>query len=176
MLTCSDHLKLLAIFTPRHVQESTWSKMVLFSWYMRVVGLERAKVMMSHFRALNAIPHSRLHRSSAFRSFCSWNWSSSEWISLYTKQSSANSLHLVSGSRLTWRSLIKSKKRTGPKTVPFGTPDVSFLWILFLQKHLLRPTWEKWLDPGVDVAVNTVMMEFTEELFLRNLVKGLAEV
>ena len=71
--------------------------------------------------ALNFIPHVEAQFSKDLRSFSNLNWSGRERILRYSRQSSAKSL--------TWddttsgRSLIWIKNKSGPKTVPWGTPE-----------------------------------------------------
>ena len=60
-----------------------------------------------------------------------------EFMTRYTRQSSAIGLHLVEGSNTVGRSLINSKNKSGPRTVPCGTPDVT---AVLLEKHCCRPS------------------------------------
>ena len=70
------------------------------------------------------MPHVSPRRSNAARSCCSATWSAMERMGRYMRQSSANNL--------TWevttlgKSLICIKNSRGPKTVPWGTPEITF--------------------------------------------------
>src|SRR5271170_3684179 len=56
-------------------------------------------------------------------SFCKNTLSSADLISLYRTQSSANNLTLL---LISWvMSFIKMMNRSGPNTLPWGTPDVT---------------------------------------------------
>ena len=89
-------------------------------WYgMGVCFLDTLIIL--HLAALNFIPHVDPQLSSKFRSFCRSFWSCLLLISLYTRQSSAKSLTLEEITD--GKSLMCSKNRIGPKTVPCGTPE-----------------------------------------------------
>ena len=79
--------------------------------------------IMLHLAALKLIPHFEPQFSSKFRSFCRAIWSCLFLISLslYTRQSSVKSLTLEEITD--GRSLMCSKNKIGPKTVPCGTPE-----------------------------------------------------
>ena len=88
-------------------------------------GLEMLKFMVtvtvSHLSGWNFMPYVVSQVVKLFRSFCTIFESPRVLISLYTTKSYAKSLHgllIVEG-----RSLIKTRNRTGPRTVPWGTPE-----------------------------------------------------
>ena len=59
------------------------------------------------------------------RSACRVEQSSREWIPLCTRASSANEDAVVLGESPSAMSLMCIRNKIGPKTVPFGTPEIT---------------------------------------------------
>ena len=102
-----------------------------------------------HLLVLNFIPQQRFNVLRVSRSFWSWSWSASLLMEQYIKQSSANSLTAVPGSTTLGRLEIYIRKRSGPRTVPWGTPEstasslewqpsIITLWVLDVRKALIQ--------------------------------------
>ena len=90
--------------------------------YRALIGLRLLQTRITtHFSGWKAIFHLFSHSSIELRSFCSICVSLLFRIGRNNRQSSANSL--ASDSVDSGRSLINSKKRKGPSTVPCDTPD-----------------------------------------------------
>ena len=75
-----------------------------------------------------------------------------EFMTRYTRQSSAKSLHLVEGSNTVGRSFINSKNKSGPRTVPCGTPDVT---TILLEKQPSTVTF--WDHPDRNMSIHCRM-------------------
>ena len=73
------------------------------------------------------MPHSAAHFSRFFRSSWSAMWSWMVRITLYSRQSSANSR--THEETLSGRSLICTRNKIGPSTVPWGTPERTSRWM-----------------------------------------------
>ena len=89
-------------------------------------------------------------------------------ISLYRIASSAN-------SRIwEWvpvgRSLIYNRKRIGPKTEPWGTPDVTWIWSEVVPSSMTH------CDPVCDCFIDAVELEFVDQVPMGNFSKGFAKV
>ena len=110
---------------PRYVHESTLSSMMFSIWLNLCKGVVDLETVMMLHLALQSIPQRMDHCSSMSRSFCRETWSSGLWISRYTRQSSAKRWHLVDGCRTDKRPLMYRRNRSGPSTVPCGTPEVT---------------------------------------------------
>ena len=83
-------------------------------------------IITEHLEALNFMFHLSCHDSRDVRSACKESVCISFSTSLYTNQSSANSLvWLFSRSG---RSLIYIRNSNSPSTVPWGTPDRTLLY------------------------------------------------
>ena len=107
---------------PRYLAVSTSDNTWLHNEYMRVRGLrERDIRIILHLVALKRMPHVSPHSSSADRSRCSRTWSASERMGRYTRQSSANSR--TCESTTLGRSFMWSRNNSGPRTVPWDTPE-----------------------------------------------------
>ena len=111
--------------TPRYWASSALKRTWPHSSYIKDIETrERDICIIWHLPALNLMPHVSPHRSIAARS-CSATWSAMERMGRYMRQSSANNL--------TWevtrlgKSLICIKNSRGPKTVPWGTPEITFV-------------------------------------------------
>ena len=76
-----------------------------------------------HLSGRKVICHVDSHCSRASRSCCNWMQSSCVFMGRKIKLSSANSLVEEPAEMDSGRSLIYSKKRRGPRTVPCGTPE-----------------------------------------------------
>ena len=122
------------------VSSWTWQEFVLFLWTLRIL----------HFSGWNDIPHLLSISHSVWGS--SWRiWQSlSDRISLYTTRSSANSWEL--DLTLTGRSLMTTRKSTGPKTFPWG--HLSWRVLAPMQLH---PLW---------FFVDMLTLSFSPEVFL----------
>ena len=70
-------------------------------------------------RLLSRLQHSRLV------SACTFSQSAINLIKLYTLVLSAYRAAIFLSGRMSGRSLIKITKRTGPRILPCGTPDVT---------------------------------------------------
>ena len=80
-----------------------------------------------HFPGLNSICQSFSHCSSDDRPDWRACWSLSVVVLLNRRQSSANSLVQEECTK-SGRSLMYERKRRGPRTVHWGTHDVTFAW------------------------------------------------
>ena len=100
----------------------TWTH----SSYITDIGTrERDICIIRHLPALNLTPHVSPHSSNAARSCCFATWSALERMVRYMRHSSANSLTWVVTTLA--KSLICIKKSREPKTVPWGTPEITFV-------------------------------------------------
>ena len=82
--------------------------------------------MTKHLSTLNSISHLASHLPSASRSCCRRLVSFLSVMSRYNTQSSAKSLTLLLVID-SCRSLMYTRNKTGPRTVPCGTPLVTGL-------------------------------------------------
>ena len=146
---CLPHFKSSLRITPRYLASWTWSKITPARVY-NLVNLcsERDIDNITHLEGLKFIPHLRDHSCRDVRSCCRFSWSWMVPTDLYSKQSSAN--------KRTWdvtlsgRSFIYNRKRSGPRTVPCGTPDSTLVeeevspsrhtthWVRFLRKAAIQ--------------------------------------
>lgn len=85
----------------------------------------RSETVLSVFAAM---PHFSHHSDMLFKLKSSSLWSSTELIARNTTQSSANSLIWVPGVTMVTMSFIYKRKSKGPKTLPWGTPEVTGRW------------------------------------------------
>ena len=58
----------------------------------------------------------------------------SDWIGLYRRASSAK--RRIFDATHSGRSLMKTKNNSGPKTVPWGTPDVALATLLLVPSRM----------------------------------------
>ena len=110
--------------TPRYLPSSTVSRNRPCRVYDAGAAFLLAIWMTEHLLGLNSICQSDSHCSSDVRSDWRMRWSLVVVIALNSRQSSAKNLGdefwTTSG-----RSLMYVRKRMGPWTVPWGTPDVT---------------------------------------------------
>ena len=121
---CESHFRSLVIETPRYECESVscnidWPSVY---WWVDFV-LECETFRTKHFLALNCICQLSCHSESVFKSVCKRSTSESSWMGRYITQSSANKR--TSDVILSGRSFIYAKNKRGPRTVPWGTPDLT---------------------------------------------------
>ena len=121
---CESHFRSLVIETPRYECESVscnidWPSVY---WWVDFV-LECETFSTKHFLALNCICQLSCHSESVFKSVCKRSTSESSWMGRYITQSSANKR--TSDVILSGRSFIYAKNKRGPRTVPWGTPDLT---------------------------------------------------
>ena len=135
--------------------------------------------MTKHLSTLNSISHLASHLPSASRTCC--RRSSVSFLSVmsrYNTQSSANSLTLLLVID-SCRSLMYARNKTGPRTVPCGTPLVTGLgvevspssstrWVLSFRKAVIQL--------GEALVANAVPIEFVSESAVGHLVEGLAKI
>ena len=104
--------------------------------------------MTKHLSTLNSISHLASHLPSASRSCCRRSVSFLSVMSRYNTQSSAKSLTLLLVID-SCRSLMYARNKTGPMTVPCGTPLVTGLgvevspfsstrWVLSFRKAVIQ--------------------------------------
>ena len=118
------HDRLLVMLIPRYLAQLVLLRISL--WMVYVNGMQLLLlviVMTSHLLGLKSISQSCSHCCSLSKSACKASASEVSWIVRYIRQSSAKSL--VVEDAIPGRSLIKTKKSRGPRTVPWGTPDVT---------------------------------------------------
>ena len=119
------------IETPRYLLVSGVSSILLWITYDVVrasLGFFGITLMAMHFPGLNSFCQYFSHCSSDDRSDWIVYWSLSLVMLLKRRQSSANSL-VQEECTTSGRSLMYERKRRGPRTVPWGTPDVTFAWV-----------------------------------------------
>ena len=71
-----------------------------------------------------------------------------------------------------------SERNKGPQERPLGhtADDRDRFWCLILGDFLLRAVEEKGLNPFVRVTLNTLVMDFLEEVTVGNSIKGFWEI
>ena len=122
--TCLDQASLFVMFTPRYRALDTSCRIWPLMVYILVSGFPFRHILIdSHFLALNFISHLLLHSTRESRSRCSASWSLALWIGRYKRQSSANIRTLE--VTFSGRSLLCRKNKSGPMTVPSGTPETT---------------------------------------------------
>ena len=97
-----------------------------------------------------------------------------EFITQHTRQSSVKSLHLVDGSNTVGKSFINNKNKIASRTGPWGTPDVTVVW---LEKQLSAVTFGD--RPDINMSINCSigpLPDTVESKFLGYLIKGLTKV
>ena len=82
-------------------------------------------ILVLHLSVWKSMPHFLFHSARRLRSSCSTWRASWLFIRRYRMQSSANSL--VLNWTQSERSLIKIKNNRGPRTVPCGTPLITWI-------------------------------------------------
>ena len=122
LFTCGVHERSSLSVTPRYLAPSTDSSGCLCNLY---VGCLRNLLIVQiwitwHFSGCKCICHILSHSCKASRSFWSSVESASKLISLYKSPSSAN--NRVFDVVTSGKSLMNARKRSGPRTVPCGTP------------------------------------------------------
>ena len=122
---CVLKLSFESRWTPRYLPESTTSRTCSRIEYVGGIGdCLLVKLMTWHFEGLNSISHLCSQMSKASRSCCSLLLSRRDVIRLYSTQSSAKSL-VVECLTQDGRSLMYIRNSSGPKTLPWGTPEVT---------------------------------------------------
>ena len=109
---------------PRYLADWTCSNICWYNEYSNLICLSgrcRDTLIEWHLATLNFICQSASHCASRSRSSCKIRQSEGEYMFLYRTQSSANKR--TDDLMLSGRSLMNTKKRTGPRTEPWGTPD-----------------------------------------------------
>jgi len=111
-------------------------------------------VITQHLVGLNFINHVFFHCSKVQRSSCSLSQSLCVWMVPYKIQSSVTKLTTLY-FMLAGRSFINIRKRTGPNTIPWGTPEVTAgtfdevalftttIWVLLVRKDVIQ----MWMFP-----------------------------
>ena len=120
------HFRLLWIWIPRYFAESTTSRV----WPCIVYGCVITVLLFVIFRTWhflgwrwNSMSQSASHFCKLFKSSWSCMASAALLMSLYRAQSSAKSRTAEPSDTASGRSLMKSRNRNGPRTLPWGTPD-----------------------------------------------------
>ena len=122
---CLPQSMFSVIVIPRYFADWTFSKFAdaecSHEWFVCVSNAEslsKGQLATLTFICQSASQSPRLSRSS-----CKMRQSCNEWMFLYSTQSSAN--RQTEDLILSGRSFMKIRKRIGPKTDPWGTPDQS---------------------------------------------------
>lgn len=112
---------------------------------------------------------------SFLRSLCNSSWSFKELICLYSKQSSAK--RRTVDERPSAMLLIKIKNSMGPRTEPWGTPEVLCFWGFLGWKaahnNSLCAVGKKRCDPFDHIWTDVVVPEFVWSLWWGTLSKAL---
>ena len=124
LLTCRFHLKSEAIVTPKYVKSSCFSKGAEPRKYSERISFHlRVTVAKRHVLLLKLVCQDFAQFSNESISFCNAKTSAEVFISRYSMQSSAN--NLTCDVILSTMSFIYNKNRSGPRTVPWGTPEIT---------------------------------------------------
>ena len=121
---CFAQDSLESSFTPRYAWLATLESGCPNSEYWCELGLVLFVMgRCTHFDILNCFCHLSDHFSSWIKSVCRIWWSMLEFILRYIMLSSAN--RRILDWMFSLMSLMYSKKSTGPRSEPCGTPDVT---------------------------------------------------
>jgi len=96
--------------------------------------------------------------------------SSWELIILYKRQLSAN----THKSDLVVISFMYNRNIRGPRTVPWGTPDVTITELDVIPSR--RTCWVRFENPVISVILNSIKMKLGKEPLMGNSVEGFSKI